>query len=85
VCEEIVGHGTITANGGNSGGPTGAAGGGGAGGRVSVQCDNINKFNITMKAYGGVSNSETGGAGTSYLESRSGRFIAVDKNIKRLS
>ncbi|WAR26294.1 hypothetical protein MAR_011998 [Mya arenaria] len=70
VCDEIVGHGTITAYGGDGGGPAGAAGGGGAGGRISVQCDNILKFNISMKSYGGVSNSETGGAGTSYLESK---------------
>jgi hypothetical protein len=53
-CEEIVGHGTLTANGGNGGGPLGSAGGGGAGGRISVQCDNILKFNITMQAYGGI-------------------------------
>ncbi|XP_060557569.1 uncharacterized protein LOC132717977, partial [Ruditapes philippinarum] len=70
ICEEVVGHGTITAFGGNGGGVKGQAGGGGAGGRISVQCDNIHKFNITMRAYGGVSNSETGGAGTSYLEAR---------------
>ncbi|KAH3816402.1 hypothetical protein DPMN_117918 [Dreissena polymorpha] len=70
TCEDIVGRGTIEANGGNGGGPAGAAGGGGAGGRISVQCTNIAKFNITMHAYGGVSNSETGGAGTAYLDSK---------------
>ena len=53
TCEEVVGHGTITANGGNGGGVTSQAGGGGAGGRISVQCDNVDKFNITMRAYGG--------------------------------
>lgn len=54
----IVGHGTITANGGNGGGAQGQAGGGGAGGRISVQCDNVKKFNITMQAYGGKRSEE---------------------------
>lgn len=53
VCEEIVGHGTITANGGNGGGSSGSGGGGGSGGRISIQTENDNKFNITLRAYGG--------------------------------
>lgn len=53
ICEEIIGHGTVTANGGNGGGVPDKAGGGGAGGRISVQCENVLKFNITMKAHGG--------------------------------
>lgn len=48
-CEEIVGHGLITANGANGNG----IGGGGAGGRISIQASNTNKFNITLKAHGG--------------------------------
>jgi len=48
-----VGHGKVTANGGDGGGSTGSAGGGGSGGRISVQTENHNKFNITLQAYGG--------------------------------
>lgn len=49
VCDEVVGHGVITANGGNGNGQ----GGGGSGGRISIQSSNTNKLNITLKAYGG--------------------------------
>ena len=48
-----MGHGKVTANGGDGGGSTGSAGGGGSGGRISVQTENHNKFNITLQAYGG--------------------------------
>lgn len=48
-CDEVVGHGVITANGGNGTGQ----GGGGGGGRISIQSSNIYKLNITLKAYGG--------------------------------
>ncbi|XP_076091252.1 uncharacterized protein LOC143063127 [Mytilus galloprovincialis] len=64
VCDEVVGHGVITANGGNGNGQ----GGGGSGGRISIQSSNTNKLNITLKAYGGISNFESGGAGTKYEE-----------------
>ena len=53
VCEEIIGHGWITANGGNGGGTTAVAGGGGSGGRISIVADNVNKLNITLEAHGG--------------------------------
>ena len=48
-CDEVIGHGVITANGGNGTGQ----GGGGGGGRISIQSANINKLNITLKSYGG--------------------------------
>ena len=53
MCEEIIGHGLLTARGGDGNKDSIAQGGGGAGGRVSLQSRNINKLNITMQAYGG--------------------------------
>ena len=53
VCEEIVGHGKISANGGNGGGSYSNGGGGGGGGRISIKADNVNKLNITLNAWGG--------------------------------
>ena len=57
-CEEVVGHGKMTANGGDGNAATHNhvtyQGGGGAGGRISIQSKNINKLNITMHAYGGM-------------------------------
>ena len=52
-CEEIIGHGKMSANGGNGGGSTALGGGGGGGGRISIKADNVNKLNITLDAYGG--------------------------------
>ena len=43
----------MSANGGNGGGSYSRGGGGGGGGRISVRCDNVNKFNITQDAWGG--------------------------------
>lgn len=54
VCEEIVGHGLLTAIGGEGNKDSTVQGGGGAGGRISIQSKNINKLNITLQAYGGV-------------------------------
>ena len=52
-CEEIIGHGRMSANGGNGGGSYSVGGGGGGGGRISIKSDNVNKLNITLDAYGG--------------------------------
>ena len=52
-CEEIIGHGRMSANGGKSGGSYSVGGGGGGGGRISIKSDNVNKLNITLDAYGG--------------------------------
>ena len=49
TCEEFRGHGSITADGGH--GQT--LGGGGAGGRMSIQCFNIHKMNVSLSAHGG--------------------------------
>lgn len=54
MCEEIVGHGLLTATGGEGNKDSTVQGGGGAGGRISIQSRNINKLNITLQAYGGV-------------------------------
>lgn len=54
MCEEIVGHGLLTAIGGEGNKDSTVQGGGGAGGRISIQSKNINKLNITLQAYGGV-------------------------------
>lgn len=54
MCEEIVGHGLLTAIGGEGNKDSTVQGGGGAGGRISIQSRNINKLNITLQAYGGV-------------------------------
>ena len=52
-CEEVIGHGSIHANGGNGLNNQHGQGGGGAGGRIAISSNNINKLNITMDAYGG--------------------------------
>ena len=52
MCHEIVGHGSMSAAGGHGEGTT-AIGGGGAGGHISVQCEQMDKFNVSMTAHGG--------------------------------
>ena len=52
MCHEIVGHGSMSAAGGHGQGTT-AVGGGGAGGHISVQCEHMHKFNVSMTAHGG--------------------------------
>lgn len=53
LCEEIVGHGTIFAVGGNGSMTRGYYGGGGSGGRIAISSENVDKLNITLVARGG--------------------------------
>ena len=53
-CEQILGHGTITARGGRGGFNGKVSGGGGGGGRISIQTFDIAKFNVTILAPGGM-------------------------------
>ena len=53
TCDEIIGHGRMSANGGNGGGWYQRGGGGGGGGRIAIKSDNVNKLNITLDAWGG--------------------------------
>ena len=49
TCDRIIGHGLITANGGNAA----SYGGGGAGGRISVISEDLVNLNVTTEAAGG--------------------------------
>ena len=49
ICDNAVGHGELVSVGGEGDG----GGGGGAGGRISVQCKDLIKFNVSMRAHGG--------------------------------
>ena len=52
ICNTAVGHGEIVSVGAQGHG----GGGGGGGGRISVQCVDVIKFNVSMHAHGGKCN-----------------------------
>ncbi len=56
TCQDFKGHGSTSANGGQGQG----SGGGGSGGRISIQCSDLLRFNVSHEARGGMLLENTG-------------------------
>ena len=70
-CDVMHGEGLLSAVGGDGEGRTAARGGGGGGGHISVNCADLDKFNVTMRAHGGTRRNFPG-------RSRHARNITAD-------